>query len=153
MWHLRRADRAGAPRGAVGGTSLQPRHCWSTVTNPASSRAGRGFKQLFIQLIKASMGSSRFAGSLCVSDVHFPSPWEHTLGRLPRVPCTGAGETRGPAQSLCTSLVAFKQCFKEKHNTQGLFWHTAVQKTFWGWRETLGTLDAGSQRRGNRTLI
>lgn len=60
--------------------------------------------------------------AMCISQV------PESLAAVPGFPCTG--ETRGLVQSLSTILVAYKQCFKVKHNTQGLFWHTAVPKPF-----------------------
>lgn len=55
------------------------------------------------------------------SSVHLPRSQGHSLVRLIRVPCTEAEGSRELGQSPCSSLVAFKQCFREKHNTQGLF--------------------------------
>lgn len=55
------------------------------------------------------------------SNVHLPRSQGHSLVRLIRVPCTEAEGSRELGRSPCSSLVAFKRCFREKHNTQGLF--------------------------------
>lgn len=62
-WHFSRA---------AGGALFQPRHHLSRETSSASSRAGKGFNQPFIQLIKASMSSSRFAGCPPCEQCAFP---------------------------------------------------------------------------------
>lgn len=67
----------------------------------------------------------------CPSNVHLPRGLQHMhLGDSPSSPFPGAEDTRGLGQTLCSSLVAFKQCFREKHNAQGLFRHTTVEKCF-----------------------
>lgn len=65
-------DHDGISRRAAGAALFQPRHHLSRVTSSASSRDGQGFNQPFIQLIKASMSSSRFAGCPQCEQCGFP---------------------------------------------------------------------------------